>query len=359
MTNRKLRLIQVGVSGWGETWLQRSAASPRFDLAAIVDLDQGALSAAVAANNLDPKIAFKSIKEAANSVEADAALIVVPAAAHFVVAREAFEAGLHVLSEKPMADTMANAHRMVHAANAAGKMLMVSQNYRFRRAAQVVTKIMKDGWLGPLGFANVTFRKEMYFTKPPETHGFALYNFIRDGAIHHFDQIRGLLHCEPKKVYGHAFNPAWSWFKDSPMLNAIIELEGGGVVEYFGSWAARGRQTTFDGDWYIECERGQIDFRGNRVLVHPEEPWLTIQMDGFLERNGWMEAEIPIDAVEDRTYALEEFGRCLAEGRTPPTSGEDNLKTLALAFALKDSTLHGEPKEIAEYLDARNLDRLS
>ncbi len=355
----KLRLIQVGVGGWGQTWLQRAASSPTWELVAIVDRDSRALDAGVVANRLNPKIAFPSLKAAAAAVHADAALIVVPAAAHLAVTLEAFEAGLHVLCEKPMADTMENAHRMVRASHDAGKTLMVSQNYRFRRAAQVVTRIMKEGWLGKLGFANIVFRKEMYFTKPPQTHEFALYSFIRDGAIHHLDQIRGLLQCEPRKVYGHAFNPSWSWFKESPMLNAVIELEGGGVVEYFGSWAARGRQTTFDGDWYVECERGQIEFRANRVLVHPEEPWLTIQMDGFLERDGWLDAEIAMDAIEDRTYALEEFGRCLREGRTPPTSGDDNLKTLALAFALRDSALHGEPREISDYLIADNLRRLS
>ncbi len=358
MSKKKLRLIQVGVSGWGETWLQRALVSPLWELVAIVDRDKKALDAAVSTHNLDPKIAFSSIKDAAKATGADAALVVVPAAAHLAVSEEAFEAGLHVLVEKPIADTMENAHKLVQAGHAAGKTLMVSQNYRYRRAAQVVTKIMKDGWLGPMGFANITFRKEMYFTKPPKTHEFALYGFIRDCAIHHLDQIRGLLQCEPKKVYGHAYNPNWSWFKEPPMLNAIIELEGGGVVEYFGSWAARGHQTTFDGDWYVECERGQIDFRSNRVMVHPEETWLTIQMDGFLERNGWMEAEIPMDTAEDRTYALEEFGRCLIEGREPPSSGDDNLKSIALTFALRDSAMHGEPKVIADYLDPANASRL-
>jgi predicted dehydrogenase len=351
MNDQRLRIFQVGVSGWGETWLQRVVASRTWELVAIVDVNQNALDAAMLSHNLDRGIAFKSLKEAAKSVKADAALVVVPAAAHLPVTLEAFEAGLHVLVEKPIADTMANAHKMVRASYDAGKTLMVSQNYRFRRAAQVVTRVMKAGWLGRLGFANVVFRKEMYFVRPPKTHDFALYEFVRDGAIHHFDQIRGLLLCEPKKVYGHIYNPSWSWFKNPPMLNGIIELEGGGVVEYFGSWAARGRQTTFDGDWYIECEKGQIDFRSNRVLVHPEEPWLSIQMDGFIERGVWMEAEIPMDMPEDRTYVLEEFGRCLSEGRTPATSGDDNLKSIALTFALRDSALHGEPKEIAEYLD--------
>lgn len=352
MNQRRLRLIQVGVGGWGETWLQRVTASSTWELVAIVDKDRGALDAAVAAYDLDPKIAFVSLAHAAKALQADAALVVVPAVSHLAVAIEAFDAGLHVLSEKPMADTMENAHKMVKASHAAGKTLMVSQNYRFRRAAMVVANIMKAGWLGRLGHANVTFRKEIYFAKPPKPHDFALYNFIRDGAIHHLDQIRGLLLCEPKKVYAHAYNPPWSWFKEPPTVNAIIEMEGGGVVEYFGSWTARGSQTTFDGDWYVECERGQIDFRSNRVLVHPEETWLTIQMDGFLERNGWLEAEIPMSTPEDRTFSLEEFGRCLSEGRAPPTSGDDNLKSLALAFALQDSALRGEPREIADYLDA-------
>ena len=345
-----LRLIQVGVGGWGKTWLERTLASPTWDLVAIVDRDPDALALALSTHGLDRTMAFPSIADAARAVQADAALLVVPAQAHMPLALEAFEAGLHVLSEKPMADTMANAHRMVQAGRAANKTLMVSQNYRFRRAAQVVTKVMQEGWLGPLGFANISFRKEMYFTKPPEPHGFALYDFIRDGAIHSFDQIRGLLRCEPKRVFCQSSNPSWSWFKHPPVLNALIELEGGGVVQFFGSWIARGTQTTFDGDWYIECERGQIDFRNNRVLVHPEEPWLTIQMDGFLERNGWLEAEIPADALEDRTYVLEEFGRCLTQGREPATSGDDNLKTLALAFALQDSARVGEAREIQSYL---------
>lgn len=347
---RTLRLIQVGVGGWGETWLQRVLASPTWELVAIVDQDPAALAAAVAACGLKPDLAFRSLRDAARSVGADAALVVVPAAAHLAVAIEAFEAGLHVLCEKPLADTMANAERLVQAGRDAGKTLMVSQNYRFRRAAQVVTSIMQAGWLGPLGFANITFRKEMVFAQPPRPHEFSLYEFIRDGAIHHFDQMRGLLLCEPRKVYGHAFNPSWSWFKHAPMLNAIIELEGGGVIEYFGSWAARGRQTTFDGDWFIECERGQIEFRENRVLVRPQEPWLTIQMDGFLERDGWMEAEIRSDGAEDRAFVLAEFGRCLAAGRQPVTSGTDNLKTLALTFALRESARDGEPKLVSDYL---------
>lgn len=347
----RLRIVQVGVSGWGATWVPRVLDSAIWEMAAIVDLDADALAAARDAHGIPADRCFTTVADAAAAVDADAALIVTPVATHLDVASEAFDAGLHVLIEKPLADTMTNAHALVQRAEQAERVVMVSQNYRFRRAAQVVARIMREGWLGPLGFATINYRKELHFVRPDVLHGFAAYEYIRDMAIHHLDQIRGLLHCEPAVVYGHSYNPPWSWFKHPPVLNAILQLEGGGVVEYSGSWGARGRQTTFDGDWYIECEGGQIDFSNNRVLVRPELPWLAVQMDGFIERNGWLEAEIPMDTPEDRTYALAEFGRCLRAGEQPPTHGRDNLRSAALTFALADSTRLDEPRAIADYLD--------
>lgn len=351
----RLRIIQVGVGGWGATWLPRIVGSPLWDPVAIVDTDPVALAAAAREHGLPADRCFSCVADAAGAVEADAALIVTPVATHLAVASEALDAGLHVLVEKPIADTMTNAHALVQRSESAGRTLMVSQNYRFRRAAQVVSRIMCEGWLGPLGFANITYRKELHFVVPDVIHGFSAYEYIRDMAIHHLDQIRGLLHCEPTVAYGHLYNPPWSWFEHAPVLNAVLQLEGGGVVEYSGSWAARGRQTTFDGDWYIECEQGQIEFVNNRVLVHPELPWLSIQMDGFLERNGWLEAEIPMDTAEDRSFVLEEFHRCLVSGEAPATNGRDNLRSIALCFALADSARLDEPRQIADYLDPTRL----
>lgn len=64
----------------------------------------------------------------------DAALIATPPATHAELAIEALEAGLHVLVEKPMALSLADAHRMVAAANASGRLLLVGFNRRFHPA---------------------------------------------------------------------------------------------------------------------------------------------------------------------------------------------------------------------------------
>lgn len=64
-----------------------------------------------------------------------------------------------------------------------------------------------------------------------------------------------------------------------------------------------------------------------------------------------LSAEIPTDRPEDRSYVLQEFHRCLVSGGVPVTNGRDNLRSLALAFALADSARLDAPRTIADYLD--------
>lgn len=345
----KRRLIQVGVGGWGSTWLEKVLGSS-WELVACVDQDESVLEETRSTHKVPAERCFNTLTEATRSVEADAALIVVPPQWHFPVAAEAFQAGLHVLVEKPLADTMANAHEMVRQAEAAGKILMVSQNYRYRHAPQTVARVLKEGWLGKVDGATIEFRKAPHFVLPDVPHGYSHYKLVEDMSIHHFDQMRGILAEEPAAVYAQTRNPEWSWFTAPPIVSAVIELESGGLINYYGSWVSRGRQTTWDGAWFIDCEYGQIEWAGNRVRVRPEEIYYTVHLEGFLERDGWMEAELLSDFAEDRAFSLEEFDRCLDEDREPETSGRDNLRSVALTYAVVDSARSGERRQIADYL---------
>ena len=200
---------------------------------------------------------FASVAQAAQETGATGALVVVPPHLH-AVALEAYEAGPHVLVEKPLADTMANGREMVAQAEAAGRTLMVSQNYRYKAAPRAVARILAEPWLGAVTSATVEFRKAPQFSLPLVRHGYTHYKLIEDMSIHHFDLMRAVLADEPTAVYAQARNPEWSWFAAPPIVAAVIELQGGGLVQYHGSWVSRGRQTTWDGDWFIDCENGQV-----------------------------------------------------------------------------------------------------
>jgi predicted dehydrogenase len=349
MTDR-LGLIQVGLAGWGATWVEKALTSTGWELVGCVDANPQALADTQRIHGFPADRCFASVAEAAAATEAVGVLIVVPPAFHLPVALEAYEAGLHVLVEKPLADTMANGKEMVAQAEASGRILMVSQNYRYKAAPLAVAAILAQPWLGRVTAATVDFRKAPHFVLPDVQHGYSHYRLIEDMSIHHFDLMRAVLGDEPTAVYAQARNPEWSWFAYPPIVTAVIDLAGGGVVQYHGSWVSRGRQTTWDGDWFIDCENGQVAWAGNRVRVRPEAVYYTVYLDGFQEREGWMECDLVAAAEEERRYTLEEFGRCIREEREPATSGRDNLRSIALTYAVVDSAARGERCELAEYI---------
>jgi predicted dehydrogenase len=347
----KRRLIQVGVGGWGATWVEKAVGSPTWELVGCVDLSEDALEAARLAHGISREQCFSSIAEAVAATHADGALVVVPPQLHLAVAAEAFDAGLDVLVEKPLADTMPNGLEMVRLAEASERILMVSQNYRYKSAPRAVKEILESSWLGKVTSATVEFRKAPHFALPDVRHGYTHYKLIEDMSIHHFDLMRGVLGDEPIAAYAQARNPDWSWFAAPPLVSAVIELSEGGLVHYHGSWVSRGRQTTWDGDWFIDCENGQVEWSNNRVRVRPEEVYYTVYLPGFQERDGWMECDLAVAAEEERHFTLEEFGRCVDERRQPETSGKDNLRSIALTYAVADSAKVGERRELSHYLD--------
>ena len=354
-----LRLIQVGVGGWGESWLDKTMRSPACEVVAIVGRGTAALDAAQARHGIEANRCFTSLKDAASEHEADAALICIPSAEHLLIATEAFEAGLHVLLEKPIADTMEDARELVRRGEDAGRVLMIAQNYRYRPAARTVAKLLSDGWLGAVESVTIEYRKAPHFIRPDVVHGYSGFRMIEDMTVHHLDQMRGVLHEEPAYVYGRARHPAWSWFSDPSILTAVIEMESGALVEYFASWVSRGRQTSWDGSWLIDCENGQVEWADNRVRVRPEEVYYTVELEGFADRGGWMEAQGWMEAgfadvrTAGRDYILEAFAHSISTSTEPETSGRDNLRSLAPAFALADSVRTGEARRVADYLGVK------
>src|SRR5687767_11368169 len=185
----KLRLIQCGMGGMGRTWWNHATGNSRdFDLVAIVDVADAPLNEAGDALKIPADRRFTRLEDALDRVEADAVLTVTPPAVHVQHAELAFARGLHVLTEKPIADTLENAKRMVRLAQAAGKQLVVAQNYRFTAANETFKRILAQIPIGQVGHGQLDFYIGADFTGTfRETMEFPL---LVDMAIHHVDLIR-------------------------------------------------------------------------------------------------------------------------------------------------------------------------
>ena len=295
---------------------------------------------------VDSSLCFASLAEAIAATDAEAVLVTTALPGHASVAIEALSAGKHVLVEKPFAATLSEARQMVKAAGDAGRVLMVSQNYRFYPAAQAVSRIIAEKALGEVGAVTVRFRK--YANEAPvgtNRHYLLPDPLLLDMSIHHFDLMRYVLGQEPLEVSCRAWNPVWSKFTDPAAAIATVVFDGGAVVNYQGSWVSTQEETLWAGEWLIECSRGSIEWTG-RADQHTAADSVVIR-----PLNGVAEViSLPRDPIYDRVGSLAEFCSAIQEGRPPLTSGRANLATLALTLGAIESSKTNTAQNIPAFL---------
>ena len=343
-----LRLIQVGLGWWGWNWaFEITRQVPGVEPVAWVDLDPAVRAREIERVGLPPERVFATLEEACRAVEADAALLVVPLAAHRALTEAAIGAGLHVLVEKPFTETLADARDLARLAAARGRVLMVSQNYRWFPALRHARSLLHDGAIGQLTVATLDFAM-LY--GPGYRYFFLDQPLLSDMAIHHFDALRYLLQDEPVEVACWSWNEPGSPFTGNPAALAVIRFAKGTLVSYRGSWIARGPQTDYGGSWRLEGSTGalQFSFRGPGDLRELADR-LTLWRGGRQEP-----VTLPGLALKDRKGVLATFADWIAQGQMPEdaSSAEDNLMSLALMFAaIRSARTGGAAVKVRDMLE--------
>ena len=338
---RPLRLVQVGMGGWGRDWMGVTAASPHVEAVAWVDPSADARAATVA-RGAPPDAVFASLEEALRAVPADAVLVTTFVEAHVPVARRAFDAGLPVLLEKPFAPTLAEAADAVGAASAAGRTLMISQNYRFHPAPRAAAALIADGVIGDLVAIEIDFRRPLFRDAPVlERHRSLVHPLLVDMSIHHFDLLRMITGREHLSIEVRPIHPPSSVYRDPPAAYASLELEGDLPVSYRGSWISSGRRTGWAGEWRIEGTRGAIE------LASRGDPGVR-DVVRLRTAAGWRAVELPDLPAVDRAGTVAVFAHALAAGEEPETSGRRTLPTLAVTLAAVRSATERRRVPVAE-----------
>lgn len=319
-----MKIIQIGVGGFGSSWLDIVMSSKEWEVVAIVDINQEILKKSVEKYpSLEGKT-YTSLKDCLKKVKADALLNVTPPSFHKETSIIALKEGLHVLVEKPLSDTIKNAEKIVEQAEKYGRKIMVSQNVRYNRIPRTIRKIIEQGEIGKISWCILNFQKG------PRFGGFRAempFPLLIDMSIHHFDLSRYLLGAEPVSVYAESWKPHWSWLKGDPCVFLIFDFEKDIHFNYSGSWVSVGKDTQWPGIWEIYGDKGTViwDNQGIKKVVEGKEENIE---PITLER-------------EDRYLSLYEFYRSIIEDREPETSGKDNLKSLKMVFKSLESIKKG------------------
>ena len=257
--------------------------------------------------------------------------VVVPSARRDVVLA-GFRHGCHVLTEKPMASSLAEARELVSAAKAMGRVHAVVQNRRFIEGVRRIRETIESGALGQLTALHADFFIGAHFGGFREQMQDVL---LLDMAIHTLDAARFMSGAEPQAVYCLETNPADSWYAHGAAANAIFEFACNVVFTYRGSWVAEGATTSWESQWRIVGTIGTLLWDGaERFEAHA-----VAGESGFLRP--LRDVAVPPPPHPEQTHGhasvIADFLAAIESGRPPETSGSDNIKSLAMVFAAIES----------------------
>jgi predicted dehydrogenase len=310
--------VLAGAGALGPFWARELILSPDTELVAWVDLDPARVEAAAAELGVEVP-ASRDLEPVLREHRPDLVVNVTPPAAHHAVALAAFAHGAHVLTEKPLATSMAEGREMVEAADRAGKLLMVSQNRRYMPELQAFREEVAA--LGPLSSLTCEFHRNHR-----DAAAEFLYSFpqplLLDMAIHLFDAARALTGADPVSVYCDAYSPPWSWYEGPAAAAAVFRMTGDLRFSFVGNWAAPRDETGWTGWWRAIGEGGIATWDG-------EDP-----PDRDPTRFRGLEA------------SLADFVAAVRTGRPPQGEGHDNLKSLAMCHAAVESAALGAPVSV-------------
>jgi predicted dehydrogenase len=341
------RYIQVGTGGWGGYWcrevLPRLARLNKAVCAAAVDKNSAALATAQQALGLDPARCYTEVARAFAEVEADFAVIVVPPAFHESIVDLALARGMHILSEKPIADTMEACCRIYHKVRAAGRKMAVTMSHRFDQDKQTLEAAIRSGDYGRLNYVVHRFTHDCRkFGSWGEFRHRIPDPLLIEGTVHHFDILRSMTGANARTVYARTWNPPWGEYAGDSTALINLEMTNGVHCFYEGAKANASTMNGWTNDYLrAECEHGTLELDRRRLRVlrgggaePPQAEELPLK-----EQPAWM-----------NPWLAELFCDWLAGGPEPPNSLEDNIQCAALLFAAVESAHTGKPIDVQEYL---------
>lgn len=337
---KKQQVVLAGCGGMSRAWLNVAQQMNDVEIVGLVDIVPENAHQHAAQFNLDVVIGtdLKTVLKQTNpNIVFDCTI----PAAHTQVAITALKHGCHVLSEKPMADSMTNARRALRTAQQTGKTYAVIQNRRYDPNIRRLSRMLTRGVIGALTTVHCDFFIGAHFGGFRDQMEHVL---LLDMAIHTFDAARLLTSADPISVYCHEWNPAGSWYDHDASAVAVFQMTAGIVYTYRGSWCAEGRSTKWESDWRIIGTKGSATWDGGTQII----------VEKVAKAGGFITNKIPVkipplskrDRIDGHAGLIREFIYCVQRGRQPETTATDNIKSLAMVFGAIDSAQKARPIQL-------------
>ncbi len=290
---------------------------------------------------------------------------------HHQVAQAAFEYGKHLLTQKPLAVSVAAARWMCQEAQRRGLVFGVFENFRQNEQTRYLTWAFgPQGPLGPLqmlylGYVATWWAPDLVVAQTPWRHrrleggGLSL-----DLGVHFFDQIRQVAGevtaicgqtavVEPRRVIRDAQGNVVQQIDcdADDTFFAAFESTSGAVGNLCASWAGRGGPTRMGQGTVWYGAGGRVT--GNEVT-------LADGTSAALDELFWSQAPeelkqrwFPLGLRDSFALNQLDWLQAIRQGTQPETSGQEGLRDLACAFAILESATAGRRVTVDEVLSGQ------
>lgn len=329
-----LKVAVIGVGAMGNNHVRVYSELPDVQLVAVADSNEKTV------HNLARRYGvpgYTDFKEMLAKEKPEAVSIAVPTALHEEVALAALQANVHVLIEKPIASTLAAGHRIIAAAQAAQRKLMVGHIVRFNPAIQLLKQKLDEGQLGRI--FQIVCRRVGPFPARIQDVG-----VIVDLAPHDVDIMRYLTGCDPLRVYAEIAQRLHTDHED--LLLGLLRFPDNVAGSLEINWLT----PTKVRDVFVLGELGmfRVDDLTQDLYFYENAQvdkvmWTALQTlkgvrEGAMIRYSFARYE-PLKAE------LQAFVKCIQDDRPEPVSGEDSLMALKVSLALIES---GQANQVVE-----------
>lgn len=236
MSERKSKVVKGAVIGYGAAFNMGKAHADMMhrtegiECVAVCDIDKARTEAAK--KDFPSVQTYNSLDKMLKDCDFDLAAIVLPHSLHAAATIQGLEAKRHVVVEKPMCITIAEATEMINTAKANGVMLSVHHNRRWDADFWTLRQLVKSGVIGEV------FQVEMWgggYGKPDpkqwrsvkKVSGGAFY----DWGAHYLDWLLNVIESKMINITGFFHKRVWFDISNEDHVQAIIRFSNGIVAD--------------------------------------------------------------------------------------------------------------------------------
>ena len=342
----KVGIIGLGRSGW-ELHAEPLSKMAGYRVVAVCDQAQGRLEQLAPKADARP---YRDPKKLIADAEVELVVVAVPGSLHTSLTVAALGAGKHVVVEKPMANTLAEAEEMLAAAEAAGRTLTVFHNRRWDRDYQLLKALVRQGELGEL----LTLDSRVMTYGPEWTsYGVPDFNptwriqaafgggFLADWGPHLVEQCLDLVGEWPVRVTCQLRSHLWATEVDD-YFNLRLEMPSGLLVTLEGSnnarlplprWFVVGTQGTLvaDGAWGRWTDM--------RIRRSAGDVTVDLVPQGVSASSGTRDYDV---GEELSAQFYRDLSEALSSGRAPAITAQRGRDVLAILEAARRSHAAGQ-----------------